>query len=109
MEAGGQIMEDAYEAVGLRDTGDVYTVEILGRQTLTDAVDLAQRWADRWQAAVNLYLVPYVSLGSAPWRDDQMQLVQQFVPTRYVSRRGAHPAPASRGAQAPGCREGKHP
>jgi hypothetical protein len=36
-------------AVGLRDTGDVFTVEVLGRQTLADAIDLAQRWADRWQ------------------------------------------------------------
>ena len=61
-------MEDAYEAVGLRDTGDVYTVEILGRQTQAVAVDLAQRWADRWQATVNLYRVPFVSL-EGQWRD----------------------------------------
>jgi hypothetical protein len=81
-------MEDAYEAVGLRDTGDIYTVEVLGRLTLDDALDLAQRWADRWQATVNLYRVPFVSLGSAPWRADQRQLVQQFVPTRTVNPRG---------------------
>ena len=80
-------MEDAYEAAGLRDTGDVYTVEILGRQTQAVAVDLAQRWADRWQATVNLYRVPFVSL-EGQWRDDQMELVQQFLPTRTVSRRG---------------------
>jgi hypothetical protein len=79
--------DDAYEAVGLRDTGDVYTVEILGRQTEAVAVDLAQRWADRWQATVNLYRVPYVRL-EGQWRDDQIKLVQQFVPTRAESRRG---------------------
>ena len=77
-------MDDAYEAVGLRDTGDVYMVEVLGRQPQTAAVDLAQRWAHMWQAPVNLYRVPFVSL-EAQWRDEQMALVQQFVPTRTVS------------------------
>jgi hypothetical protein len=77
-------MEDAYEAVGLRDIGDVYTVEILGRQTQAVAVDLAQRWADRWQATVNLYRVPFVSL-EGQWRDEQMELVEQFLPTRTIS------------------------
>jgi hypothetical protein len=74
-------MDDAYEAVGLRDTSDVYTVEILGRQTEAVAVDLAQRWADMWQATVNLYRVPFVTLGGQ-WQHKQMELVQQFVPTR---------------------------
>jgi hypothetical protein len=77
-------MEDAYEAIGLRDTGDVYTVEILGRQTQAVAIDLAQRWADRWQATVSLYRVPFVSL-EGQWRDEQMELVQQFLPTRTTS------------------------
>ena len=80
-------MEDAYEAVGLRDTGDVYTVEVLGRQTLADAVDLAQRWAERWQATVNLYRVPFVSY-EKQWRVEQMELVQQLLPTRQVSPQG---------------------
>jgi hypothetical protein len=74
-------MDDAYEAIGLHATGDVYTVEILGRQPQAAAVDLAQRWADMWQAPVNLYRVPFVSL-EGQWRDEQMGLVQQFVPTR---------------------------
>jgi hypothetical protein len=60
----------AYEAVGLRDTGDVYTVEILGRQTEAVAVDL--------------YRVPYVRL-EGQWRDDQIKLVQQFLPTRAIN------------------------
>ena len=80
-------MEDAYEAIGLRDTGDVYTVEILGRQTQAVAIDLAQRWADRWQATVNLYRVPFVSL-EGQWRDEQMELVQQFLPTRTTADAG---------------------
>jgi hypothetical protein len=46
-------MEDAYEAVGLRDTGDVYTVEILGRPTRAAAIDLAQRWAEMSQATTS--------------------------------------------------------
>jgi hypothetical protein len=73
------VEEHAYEAVGLRDRDDVYTVEILGRQTLANAVDLAQRWADSWQATVNLYRVPYVRL-EGQWQDDQIELVQQFLP-----------------------------
>jgi hypothetical protein len=82
---GGEIMDDAYEVVGLRDTGDVYVVEVLGQQTQSFAADLAQQWADKWQVAVNLYRVPFVSVGKQ-WRDEQMELVQQFLPTRYVSR-----------------------
>ena len=75
-------MENTYEAVGLGDTGDIFTVEILGRQPEAVAVHTAQMWADQWQMTVNLYRVPFVNFGSAPWRDDPMQLVQQFVPTR---------------------------
>jgi hypothetical protein len=78
-------MDDAYEAVGLRDNGDVYAVEVLGQQTESFAADLAQQWADRWQVTVNLYRVPFVSAGNQ-WRDEQMELVQQFLPTRYVNR-----------------------
>jgi hypothetical protein len=73
--------EHAYEAVGLRDTGDIFTVEILGQQTEATAAHIAQRWADLWQVTVALYRVPFVNFGSAPWRDDQMELVRQFVPT----------------------------
>jgi hypothetical protein len=85
--AGGGIMDDAYEVVGLRDNGDVYAVEVLGLQTQSFAADLAQQWADRWKATVNLYRVPFVSRGKQ-WRPEQMELVQQFLPTRTVSRRG---------------------
>jgi hypothetical protein len=80
-------MDDAYEAVGLRDNGDVYAVEVLGLQTQSFAADLAQQWADRWKATVNLYRVPFVSHGKQ-WRPEQMKLVQQFLPTRYVNQRG---------------------
>jgi hypothetical protein len=68
----------------VRDTGDILTVEILGRQPEALAVHTAQMWADQWQTTVNLYRVPCVKFGSAPWRDDQMELVLQFVPTRTV-------------------------
>ena len=81
-------MENTYEAVGLGDTGDIFTVEILGRQPEAVAVHTAQMWADQWQTTVNLYRVPYVKFGSAPWRNDQMELVQQFVPTRTESEQG---------------------
>ena len=79
-------MDDAYEALGLRDNGDVFAVEVLGQQTQSFAADLAQQWADRWGAPVNLYRVPFVSVGKQ-WRAEQMELVQQFLPTHYVSRR----------------------
>jgi hypothetical protein len=81
-------MEDAYEAVGLHDTGDIFTVEILGRQPEAVAVHTAQMWADLWQSTVNLYRVPYVKFEVAPWSDDQMELVEQFVPTRPVEADG---------------------
>jgi hypothetical protein len=77
-----------YEAVGLRETGDIFTVEILGRQTEAAALQTAQTLADLWEVTVNLYIVPFLRFGSAPWRDDQMELVRQFVPTRAVSSRG---------------------
>jgi hypothetical protein len=80
-------MDQAYEAVGLRDNGDVYAIEVLGQQTQSFAADLAQQWADRWQVTVNLYRVPFVSY-QKQWRIEQMELVQQFVPTRDVSQRG---------------------
>jgi hypothetical protein len=81
-------MDDAFEAVGLRANGDVYAVEVLGQHIQSFAADMAQEWADRWQAPVNLYRVPFVSVGKQ-WRPEQMQLVQQFLPTHYVSHRGA--------------------
>ncbi len=54
-------MDQAYEAVGLRDNGDVYAIEVLGEQTQSFAADLAQELADRWRVIVNLYRVPFVS------------------------------------------------
>jgi hypothetical protein len=80
-------MDQAYEAVGLRDNGDVYAIQVLGQQTRSFAADLAQELADKWQVTVNLYRVPFVSY-EKQWRIEQMELVQQFLPTRYVSRRG---------------------
>ena len=78
------INDHAYEAVGLLDTGDIFAVEILGRQTEAVALQTAQKLADLWEVTVSLYLVPFVTFGPAPWRDDQTELVQQFVPTRTV-------------------------
>jgi hypothetical protein len=82
-----RIMDQAYEAVGLRDNGDVYAIQVLGQQTKSFATDLAQELADRWQVTVNLYRVPFVS-HEKQWRVEQMELVQQLLPTRSVSRRG---------------------
>ena len=79
-------MDQAYEAVGLRDNGDVYAIQVLGQQTQSFAADLAQELADKWQVTVNLYRVPFVS-HEKQWRVEQMELVQQLLPTRRVSPR----------------------
>ena len=81
------IDDGAYEAVGLRENGDVYTVEILGRQPETAALLRAQRCADLWQHAVNLYRIPFVRAGSEPWIKEQLQLVRQLLPTYPVVHR----------------------
>ena len=72
----------AYEVEGLRDNGEVYTVEILGCQTVAEALVLAQRYADMWQATVNLNRVPFVDTGSAQWSHEQVEFIQQLPPTR---------------------------
>lgn len=75
----------AYEVEGLRDNLDeVFAVEILGYQTLEAALLLAQDLADRWQATVNLIRVPFIHTGSASWSDEQVELVQQLLPSRPV-------------------------
>jgi hypothetical protein len=61
-------------------------IEVLGQQTRSFAADLAQELADRWQVIVNLYRVPFVS-HEKQWRVEQMELVQQLLPTRRVSPR----------------------
>jgi hypothetical protein len=70
----------AYEAVSLRENGDLYTVEILGRQPEAAAILRAQRCADLWQRTVNLYRVPFVRAGSKPWSKEQLQLVRVLLP-----------------------------
>ena len=80
-------MDQAYEAVGLRGNGDIYAIQALGQQTQSFAADLTQELADKWQVTVNLYRVPFVSY-EKQWRVEQMELVQQFLPTRRVSQRG---------------------
>ena len=72
----------AYEAAGLRPTGKIYTLEVLGHCPEAVALDLAQQCADRWQCTVNLYRVPFVHTGSTPWADDQQEFVCQLPPTR---------------------------
>lgn len=76
----------AYELWGLRPNGEVYTVEVLGERSETEAAELAQHYADLWQATVNLNLVPRFRIASAMWRDDEMVLVKQFVPTRTADQ-----------------------
>jgi hypothetical protein len=36
-----------------------------------EAAELAQHYADLWQATVNLNLVPRFRIASAMWRDDE--------------------------------------
>lgn len=68
----------AYEVVGIRPGGEWFTVEILGYQTLAEAVSLARHYAGLWQSAVHLYRVPFLSTSSTPWAEDEMELVNKF-------------------------------
>ena len=57
-------MKEAYEAIGLRETGEVYTVAVLGRQTPAGAVDLNRvhfenhSWTERLRRVGRLQGVP---------------------------------------------------
>ena len=72
----------AYEVHGHRDNGEVFSIAVLGRLPETEALALAQRYADRWDAPVSLCRVPLADHGSPnPWFDDEVQIVAQLVPT----------------------------
>jgi hypothetical protein len=76
-----QILGDkAYDLQGLRADGSVYTGEVLGIQSEDEAKRLAQHYADLWNAAVELYRVPFVHIGSEPWAEGQMHLIARFEP-----------------------------
>jgi hypothetical protein len=75
----------AYEAYGIRaEDGASFTVEILGERTLDEAARLAGHYAETWRAAVDLYRVPGIRTGSAPWAADQMQFVCRVRPSGAV-------------------------
>jgi hypothetical protein len=67
-----------YELEGIRPDGSTFTVEILGKIDLADAVSLARYYAGLWNNRVRLYRVPYLNTSSAHWADDEMELVNEF-------------------------------
>ena len=72
----------AYEVHGHRDNGEVFGAAVLGRLPDTQALALAQQYADRWHASVSLCRVPFVDQGHlAGWFADEVEIVAQLVPT----------------------------
>ena len=74
--------KQVYEVQGLRAHGTVYSGEVLEVESVDDARALAQQFADRWQAAVKLYRVPFVHTGSDPWTKGQMHPICRVEPKR---------------------------
>jgi hypothetical protein len=71
----------AYEVHGHRDNGEVFGVAVLGRLPGTEALGLAQQYADRWHASVSLCRVPFVDQGQlSGWFADEVEIVAQVVP-----------------------------
>jgi hypothetical protein len=68
-----------YELEGIRTDGSVFTGEILGRQTLAEAVALARYYTGLWAQRVRLYRVPYLNTTSVPWAEDERELVNDFI------------------------------
>lgn len=82
-----------YELEGVRGDGSVFTGEILGRQSLTEAAELARYYADLWGQRVRLYRVPYLNTSSVPWANDEREFINEFIcerqakePPRYRER-----------------------
>ena len=72
----------AYEVHGHRDNGEVFGVAVLGRLPDTEALALAQEYADRWHAPVSLCRVPFVDHGRPnPWFADEVEIVAEVAPT----------------------------
>jgi hypothetical protein len=71
----------AYEVHGHRDNGEVFSIAVLGRLPETEALALAQQYADRWHASVSLCRVPFVDQGQlSGWFADEVEIVAQVVP-----------------------------
>jgi hypothetical protein len=66
-----------YELEGVRQ-GGVFTVEILGKIDLAEAVSMARYYADLWASRVRLYRVPYLNTSSTPWAADEKVLIDDF-------------------------------
>jgi hypothetical protein len=75
-------MKHFYELTGHRKNGEVYTGEVLGEQTETEAKRLAQYYANLWQHAVRLYRVPALNISSVPWAETDMQLIDIVSPRK---------------------------
>ena len=69
-----------YELEGIRPDGEKWTGEILGEQTLDEALSLAQHYANLWGSTVDLYRVPYLNLSSAPWATDELEFIHRVQP-----------------------------
>ena len=72
----------AYEVFGLRENGQVYTVEVLGLEMEASAREFAQVYANQWQSTVRLYRVPFVNISSKSWSATDLELVDEMLPTR---------------------------
>ena len=71
----------AFEVHGHRSNGEVFTIAVLGRLPDTEALALAQEYADRWQAPVSLCRVPFVERGNPNlWFADEVEIVAEVVP-----------------------------
>ena len=73
-----------YEAVGIRSDGSSFTIEILGRQSVDEALALAEHYAALWNSAVDLYRVPFINTGSTAWAEDEIQLVCRVAPQQQA-------------------------
>ena len=60
----GMDQHPAFEVHGHRENGKVFSIGVLGRLPETEALALAQQYADRWRAPVSLCRVPFLGQGN---------------------------------------------
>jgi hypothetical protein len=73
-------MEQVYEAYGLRENGDAFTVEVMECASDVEAKARAADFAAQWRAAVRVYAVPCVNTSSASsfdlWPNDMRPVAE---------------------------------
>ena len=73
-----------YELEGLRESGDVFGVEVLDEQTEADAVRLAKHYSTLWGATVHLNRVSGLNLSSDPWPASDITLCREITPDQPI-------------------------